>query len=401
MLDTLTGLPTIPTIYHVVEERLRETRQVGFLYFDIIRFREIEEKHGTDLCKQMVKQVGEVLRQFKGKLYREEDMVAVGGTGSSYFVIFLFSPPRHKPSFGLTDLKLVSYRLTQQLDQLLNERVKQMGLDEKVEFHSGYTFISPDPKRTTEQLVYEAQKEAALKSRLEMILAQFVSNISHELRTPLTAIKGFVETLLEGAMENTETCRKFLLVINDEANRLVRLINDLLDLSMINTRQAAMRMDDVELSEIIQDTLLLMKTGAEKKNITLSTEIKPPLPYVKADEDRIRQVLMNLTDNAIKYTPEGGKVRIAAGEEDGFVRVTVADSGIGIPSQDLDRVFERFFRVDKDRSTKQGGRGLGLAICRQIVEAHGGVIEVQSRQGEGSRFSFSLPLAELLDEEWE
>ena len=227
--------------------------------------------------------------------------------------------------------------------------------------------------------------------QVEKMKTDFVANVSHELRTPLTSIKGFVETLLDGALEEPKTARHFLEIISDETDRLNRLLNDLLCLSKIEAKQREISKVPVELDKLIANTVSILSPQARDKSITISVETKGPLPTIEADEDMIGQLMINLVDNAVKYTQEGGNIRITTESEKAGIRVAVSDTGIGIASDSVPRLFERFYRVDKARSREMGGTGLGLAIVKHILEVHGGSIEVASRLGQGSTFTFYLP----------
>ncbi len=228
--------------------------------------------------------------------------------------------------------------------------------------------------------------------RLERVRQDFVANVSHELRTPLSSIKGYAETLLEGALEDKKNAKEFISIIHKDSERLNKLIDDILDLSKIESGKMNMVFIPADISDVIHRTVSVLKKQASMKNITFELNVDQALPKVKGDETRLIQVLMNLADNAIKYTPESGRISISAGLEEGFVRVTVTDTGIGIPENDLPRIFERFYRVDKARSDQQGGTGLGLSIVKHIVSAHGGRIRVASELLKGSTFSFTIPV---------
>lgn len=395
IIDKLTGLPLLSSVYEKVKEEMGSREEVGFLYFDVVQFSGLQQSYGWEVCESLLRSLGRTLKEQRGKLFRDQDLLAVGGPGADYFVIFLFSPPRHKKKFATHDLKLISYRILQKLTNIINEEGAKLGIKERIDFHSGYTVIIPDPQLNVERLVYEAQKEATLKSQVEEIMVQFISNVSHELRTPLTCIKGYAETLLEGAMNDPQLCTRWLTIISDEAQRLERLINDLLDLSMIETKQVQMRFKQVDISKVIQDTITVLHPYAQKQNVKMEVYIPRDLPLVNADEDRLRQVLTNLVDNAIKYSREGGKVKIKVNRNEGEIRVTVIDNGVGIPENELNRIFERFYRVGKGRGAKHGGRGLGLAIAKHIVEAHGGTIVARSNLGKGSRFIFTIPTEDI------
>ncbi len=228
------------------------------------------------------------------------------------------------------------------------------------------------------------------EKRVETIKKDFVANVSHELRTPLASIKGYSETLLDGAVEDKETLKGFLRVIDRHATRMARLIDDLLTLSRLESHQMHIVASPMDLNELI----IGAKTGFEKqardKGITLSAVIPDGLPKVLGDRDRLEQVVVNLLDNAIKYTQSGGSVLITSCLTGHEVRVEIKDTGIGIPKDDIPRIFERFYRVDKARSRELGGTGLGLAIVKHIIQGHNGKLHVESSPGKGSTFSFSL-----------
>ncbi len=231
--------------------------------------------------------------------------------------------------------------------------------------------------------------------RLEAIRMEFVANVSHELRTPLTAIRGFVETLLDGALESPVEARRFLETVARHTERLGRLLDDLLDLSNIELGRTTLRLEPLALQEVIEHAVAGLEPGAMKKRLALSLEIPPDLPPVLADRDRLVQILVNLVDNAIKFTPESGKISVAARRASAAapLEVAVSDTGIGIPHKDLPRITERFYRVDKTRSRELGGTGLGLAIVKHLVQAHGGELRIESEVGRGTRVAFTLPTA--------
>ncbi len=230
--------------------------------------------------------------------------------------------------------------------------------------------------------------------RLEQIRKDFVANVSHELRTPLTAIQGFAETLLNGGLEDKQNNRRFIEIIRNHASRLARLTDDLLELSKIEVGKQPMDPQAVNVTGLISSAVELAQDAASRKEISLNA-IKPPvgLPFVRADARLLQQVLRNLLDNAIQYTPAAGCIEVSAERNGSSIVFTVADTGIGIPQVEHNRIFERFYRVDAARSREAGGTGLGLAIAKHIVEAHGGQIWVDSEIGSGSQFHFSIPLA--------
>jgi two-component system phosphate regulon sensor histidine kinase PhoR len=237
--------------------------------------------------------------------------------------------------------------------------------------------------------------------RLEKIRKDFVANVSHELRTPLTSIKGYVEALLDGAKDDPAASVKFLEIILKQSDRLNLIIEDLLELSKIESGGISLKEEPLELRSVIDRTLSIITPIAEKNHHRLVTAVDPSLPPVAGDEGRLVQVLTNLLDNAVKYTPAGGTITVGAklapllGNVDppvGTIELSVADTGIGIPEEDRPRVFERFYRVDKARSRELGGTGLGLAIVKHIVEGHGGQVWVEANHPQGSRFVVRLPI---------
>ncbi len=230
--------------------------------------------------------------------------------------------------------------------------------------------------------------------RMEQVRKDFVANVSHELRTPLTAIQGFAETLLTGGLEDERNNRHFIEVIRSHASRLSRLTDDLLKLSQIEAGKLNMESQVLDIRGLILSTVESVEGAATQKGLSL-TSISPQngIPPVRGNARLLREVLRNLLDNAVQYTPEGGTVEVSVSREDAFAVVSVTDTGIGIPQSDQIRIFERFYRVDAARSRDLGGTGLGLAIAKHIVEAHGGRIWVDSTVAKGSRFHFSVPLA--------
>jgi two-component system phosphate regulon sensor histidine kinase PhoR len=226
---------------------------------------------------------------------------------------------------------------------------------------------------------------------LERIREDFVANVSHELRTPLTTIIGYSETLLDGALRE-EVALQFVQIIKKHADRLEKIVEDLLTLSKIEARTFSLRRETHLVRELVEDVLELMREQAEKRAITLSKgEIDPALS-VSGEKGYLEQALVNLVDNAIKYGRQGGIVRISATEKNpGEIQISVMDDGEGIPREDLSRIFERFYRVDKGRSKELGGTGLGLSIVKHLVQAHGGKVWAESQPGKGSTFFFTLP----------
>jgi len=226
--------------------------------------------------------------------------------------------------------------------------------------------------------------------RLETVRSDFVANVSHELKTPLTSIKGFVETLLEGALDDKENNRNFLKIIRDHAERLDSLVNDLLSLSHLESKEIMLKKTSFNLRQQVEGVISGFRSQFKKKDIEIKNGLSADIS-VTADKDRLEQVIINLIDNAIKFNKKKGFVRIFGEEINGKVKIIVEDSGIGIPEKDIPRIFERFYRVDKARSRELGGTGLGLSIVKHIIELHNGSAGVESTEGLGSKFWFILP----------
>jgi two-component system phosphate regulon sensor histidine kinase PhoR len=243
---------------------------------------------------------------------------------------------------------------------------------------------------TGEQL---ERKQTKLE-RVERIRKDFVMNVSHELRTPLASIQGYTETLLDGALDDPENNVRFLSIIRQNAERLARLSADLITLSQIELQTRVFRFGFRDVNKLLGELVDSMRPIAQKKNIAITLEPASDGAQVYCDGEATFQVLANLLDNAVKYTAEGGSITVGARKTAGAMEIWVRDTGIGIPPEDLPRLFERFYRVDKARSRELGGTGLGLAIVKHLVQAQGGEVRVESQPGKGSAFAFTLPTSE-------
>ena len=230
------------------------------------------------------------------------------------------------------------------------------------------------------------------QKKLDDMRKEFVANVSHELRTPLTTVKSYAETLLDGAMEDPEIARDFLGIINNEADRMSFLVRDLLQLSRFDNKQIVLQKREVSLNEFLEETVRQNKIHASNKQQTLLFRSYPGDVVIQADPDRLGQVVNNVLTNAFKYSGEGASITVWLEEEDGYGKIFVKDTGMGIAKEDLDRIFERFYRVDKARSRAMGGTGLGLAIVKEIMEAHQGKITVESQLGVGTTMVLWFPI---------
>jgi signal transduction histidine kinase len=230
--------------------------------------------------------------------------------------------------------------------------------------------------------------------RLSELKTDFISMVSHELRTPLTSIKGFVKlVLVEDLGPLTAQQRECLAVADAEADRLTHLINDLLDVSRIDAGRMTFTWEVLHPNDLVEQVMQTLHPQAAELNLHLEAALPENLPPIRGDRQRIIQILTNLLGNAVKFTPAGGRVRVAAAVESGLLVVRVADTGVGIPAHAMPRIFDRFYQVDGAGPRSRGGTGLGLAITRQLVELHGGRIWASSTLGEGSTFTFTLPIA--------
>lgn len=296
-------------------------------------------------------------------------------------------------------------------DKPFREFAENMGLDVKLEnilyleespvrewdtiicdlYVKVYFAVFTDTNRKPEGVIVVLH-DITEQQKLDSMRREFVANVSHELRTPITSIKSYTETLLDGAVEDSETTERFLSVINSEADRMTRLVKDLLQLSRLDNQQMSWSMGEVNLKTLVKDIVERMQLEAGNKDQKLESYVIGEIPNIKADKDRIEQVIVNIISNALKYTPEKGQVTVYIGRLYNNVYVKVTDTGIGISSEALPRVFERFYRVDKARSRDLGGTGLGLSIAKEIVEAHGGRISITSEEGKGTEVTVKLPV---------
>ncbi len=262
--------------------------------------------------------------------------------------------------------------------------------------------INPTDNDELDRLIEESavaastiETEFSRLTKLENYRKDFIGDISHELKTPIFAIQGFVETLLDGALEDKEVNRHFLKKTMKNVNRLTILTNDLMEIAKLETGELTSHIQPLFIADCINEVQEILQYRAAEEKVTLETKVEDDRLKVMADRNQLRQVLVNLAENGIKYNRPGGRVvlRVRRGEKNGRVHVSVEDTGIGIEPEHIARVTERFFRVDKSRSRDKGGTGLGLAIVKHILESHGTGLQVESRPGEGSVFRFYLKSA--------
>lgn len=294
----------------------------------------------------------------------------------------------------LTGKPLIEVVRHHQLAELW-QRCQATGEDQRMDFEIGLklslqgiaTSLSPAIPGSTLLLFQDMTHQR----QIENMRRDFISNVSHELRTPLAALKALTETLQSGALEDPPAARRFLEQMETEVDSLSLIVTELLELSRIESGRVPLNLAPTRPVDIIQPAQERLRLQAERNGLTISLDCPAELPPVMADASRIQQVVVNLLHNAIKFTPSGGKVSVSAVQQEGLIQFTVSDTGIGIDTEDLPRIFERFYKVDRSRASS--GTGLGLAIARHLIEAHGGRIWAESELGKGSTFYFTIPQA--------
>jgi two-component system sensor histidine kinase ResE len=233
-------------------------------------------------------------------------------------------------------------------------------------------------------------RDISKENQLENMRRDFVANVSHELRTPLTLIQGYAEALEEGLAVDEEARQEMVGIIREETNRLKRLVSDLLDLSKMQSGNLQLTLNSINLPSLLERATHPFRPLAREQKIQLKLQLGQQLPEIIGDEDRLAQVLINLLDNALRYTPEGGAIELGVAAKGKGVEIWVQDSGSGISPQEVPYIFERFFKVDKSRRRDSAGTGLGLAIAKSIIQAHGGTFRVESELGKGTGFFIGL-----------
>ncbi|MBM7555449.1 two-component system histidine kinase PnpS [Halanaerobacter jeridensis] len=356
------------------------------------------------MFNQMVNRVKEKVEQISNEKSKIEAIVGSIGDGviavnlnKEVLLINLAARDIFNVEEDVIGKSLINITKNHKLEELIDEALsKSESLTEEIEL------LLPEERTFRIRLAPIIREEKAIGvvislrditdiRQLQQMRTEFVSNVSHELKTPLTSIKGYVETLLETEADE-ETYESFLEVIKNETNRLELLIDDILNLSKIESGVNELE-KKVDINKVVSNLLSLLKPKAVDKNINLKLALDDNLPLINGDYNQLSRMMINLIDNAIKYTPEGGKVEVEASSKDQKLVVEVKDNGIGIPEEDLVRIFERFYRVDKGRSRKLGGTGLGLSIVKHIVENHHGDIRVDSEVEQGTTFTIEFPIA--------
>ena len=302
------------------------------------------------------------------------DFDARAAVGKALWEVVRLEPILRAASEALAGLELRAFPVSPTMGRHLEVTVRQYPLTGRP---TGIVIVAHDTTRSV---------------RYQELRKEFVANVSHELRTPLTVIKGFTETLQDGALRDPEKGMRFLATISKHVDQLTNLVNDLLELSRLEGSPELPRPASLDVSALVRRVTDLLLPAAQKKSQTLRVDAPAHVPRILGNQDYVDRAIANLVDNAIKYTQERGTISVSVGTENGDVFVEVADNGLGIPPDDLPRIFERFYRVDRSRSREMGGTGLGLSIVKHVAQVHGGGIEVTSSPGAGSKFRLHLPI---------
>jgi two-component system phosphate regulon sensor histidine kinase PhoR len=310
----------------------------------------------------------------------------------------LLANPAAENLFNFKEINIVGHTLIEAIhDYEIHEVVKKSILtaheqNAQLETAGRYTRvvvvpISPGHSAATLILIQDLTE----LRNLQTMRRELIGNISHDLRTPIAGIKAMVETLQDGALQNKKIATDFLTKIDSEVDRLTQMVSELTELSRIESGKAELKMEPLNINLLIEEVVVQMNPLAESKPVVLTTNLETSLPIMKADKERIRQTLINLINNAIKYNNPGGKVIVSTTHDEKSITVNVSDTGVGISKEDLPHIFERFYKADKART--KGGSGLGLAIAKHTIQAHGGEISAKSEESKGAVLSFTLPLS--------
>jgi two-component system phosphate regulon sensor histidine kinase PhoR len=410
------GLAVVPALYLGQRAARRLARMVGFSRAvaggDLTARLAVTRRDELGELEDSLDEMGRQLRRWLRGMQAESDKIR-GIIGAMVEGLVVISPAgdvvlmnrRAEEIFGLDDGSdyrgrlLVELCRDPELHALVHETIttgarvssREITLAGAARRHLAVS-MAPIDDRQGFVLVFHDISEI---KRLETMRRDFVANVSHELRTPLTAIRGYAETLLGGALDDAARARQFVGVIDRHSERLSRLIDDLLTLSDLELGKSPLKKEAVALESLVDEVLDVLREKAERGRVTFVKQLPTDLPLLLGDGDRLQQVLINLADNAVKYTPPGGSVTIAAAVTANggapAVEVTVSDTGSGIPADEIPRLTERFYRVDKARSRELGGTGLGLAIVKHIVQAMGGKLQIASTVNVGTTVRFSVP----------
>ncbi len=384
-------LPLLYALYGNISECVNEAKSLGLVFLNLVHFNSIADKYGRRRVRDFMVELGHMLLSKHERIRHEIDAMAVVEESDQFFILLVLNTHRRSLILTRGNTKKIAGRILKSVNNLADDLAQKNKMDNGLEFITYCSLVPVTPNVSLKRLLHEAHWEACLRNELDDFKVTFVSNVAHELRTPLTCIRGYTETLLDGALENKELAYQWLEIISEEANRLERLINDIMEVSLIEAQQVEFQMDEVDLIALVRHAVDILRVKADKTGIKISFNYPSDFPNICLDKDRVSQVIVNLIDNAVKYSPSNSIVEVVIVPQNcDFVAIEVRDHGIGIPSSELEHIFDRFYRVNKSQNVY--GRGLGLTIAKFIAEAHGGDISVDSELGKGSVFTFSLPV---------
>ncbi|MCX7871229.1 MAG: HAMP domain-containing histidine kinase [bacterium] len=378
--------------YELILNVLKENKIIGFLVIEISNSNQIKELYGKEFYNKLFSLIINFIYNLKGKVYRSEDLVFINDLKDNQIVILLISKPRKKEELDMYNLKIAAVRIISEIKYNLfsiNE-FKEIIKNIIDSLSYGYCIIKYDDMKDIKDIIFDAFRESYIRQKFDELNDKIISMVSHELRTPLTSIKGFAETIIQEDLEKPEIL-KFVNIIYNEADRLNRLVNSLLNLSRLESAKVNFNIKKIDIKEIIENVIELMYPKMKNSNIKLNRDYDDDIIYeVLADEDKTEQIIINLIDNAIKYSPKGGTITIGIENRETEVLVYIKDTGIGIPENEKSRIFEKFYRTTISSSITQG-TGLGLVITKYLTEGQGGKIWFDSQENIGTTFYFTLP----------
>ncbi len=396
-------IPDLKPIFSCTEfllEKLKEQDVVGLISFEISSSGNIKERYGLDFYNRIFNEISEFILSLKGKIFRQDDLVLTNDYRDDQIILLLVSKPRYKKALDIYNLKIAAIRIISEIKTKIFSDISNLKQDSN-EFERlkmvvdslayGYALMKYDKNKNIRSIIFDAFSEAYLRQKFDEISEKIISMVSHELRTPLTSIKGFAETILQEDLSKEEIM-KFVQIIYNEANRLNNLVNAILDISRIEAAKVHFKKKKVDLKDIVENVIELVYPRIKSSDLVINRDYSDEEKYIVfTDEEKVEQIILNLVDNAIKYTPFGGEITIGIQNKGNEILVYVSDTGIGIPDKDKPHIFEKFYRTSISMSVAQG-TGLGLVIVKYLVETLGGKIWFESELSRGTTFYFTLPV---------
>lgn len=396
-------IPDLKPIFSCTEfllEKLKEQDVVGLISFEISSSGNIKERYGLDFYNRIFNEISEFILSLKGKIFRQDDLVLTNDYRDDQIILLLVSKPRYKKALDIYNLKIAAIRIISEIKTKIFSDISNLKQDSN-EFERlkmvvdslayGYALMKYDKNKNIRSIIFDAFSEAYLRQKFDEISEKIISMVSHELRTPLTSIKGFAETILQEDLSKEEIM-KFVQIIYNEANRLNNLVNAILDISRIEAAKVHFKKKKVDLKDIVENVIELVYPRIKSSDLVINRDYSDEEKYIVfTDEEKVEQIILNLVDNAIKYTPFGGEITIGIQNKANEILVYVSDTGIGIPDKDKPHIFEKFYRTSISMSVAQG-TGLGLVIVKYLVETLGGKIWFESELSRGTTFYFTLPV---------